>query len=457
MIYRLTFLLIILFNYQVSACSAFVCNSENKLLAKNFDWYSGEGYLIKNLKGQVKHSYGFRNSNVAKWISKYGSITFNQIGKEFPYGGINEKGLVIEQLWLTNSQYKENNNEEISELEWIQYQLDNYATINEVINHINDLTIKPNATIHFILADKTGNSTIIEFVNGNVVINKQKTAIQVITNSTLNSSLNYYKTTKDVNKSSKNSLDRYSILRDTLDAKSLTVNNAFEKLNLVEENYENYKTYWSIVYDIDKLEIHFKSYDHKNIKKISLKDFDFSKAGKVKYSLINSKKVDFKEYNINANGKLLSSAMKMMNLKINEKLANIHQINPSSVNVDSIFQNNYADLKIEFYSKKKQGVIKYSLIRGNENFKSYTGFDIGTIPVSNKVTKITLYNLPKGEFALACYQDTNNDAKMDTNLLGIPKHTGFSNNKKKIFGIPPDYETAKMTLDKTKTIQIKIK
>jgi choloylglycine hydrolase len=28
------------------------------------------------------------------WISKYGSITFNQYGREFPTGGMNEKGLV---------------------------------------------------------------------------------------------------------------------------------------------------------------------------------------------------------------------------------------------------------------------------------------------------------------------------------------------------------------------------
>ena len=31
-----------------------------------------------------------------EWISKYGSISFNQFGAEFPYGGINEEGLVVE-------------------------------------------------------------------------------------------------------------------------------------------------------------------------------------------------------------------------------------------------------------------------------------------------------------------------------------------------------------------------
>ncbi|NRB64243.1 MAG: DUF2141 domain-containing protein [Saprospiraceae bacterium] len=457
MIYRMTILFIALLYNQMSACSAYFYNNDNKLLAKNFDWHSGEGYIIKNVKGQVKYAYGFRNSNVAKWTSKYGSITFNQIGKEFPYGGINEKGLVIEQLWLSNSQYKENNNEEISELEWIQYQLDNYATIDEVIKHVDDLTIKPNASIHFILADKTGSSTVIEFISGNVVINRQDGAIQVVTNSTYRSSLLYYNKTKDVDISSRKSLDRYCILRDSLTTHSLTVNNAFEKLNLVKETGDNYKTYWSIVYDIDNLEVHFKSYNTENIKTIFLADLDFYQGERVEYTLINRNAVEFKAYDINLNDRLFSSAMKMMNLKVNEKQASYHQMNPGSVRIDSIFQSNYTDLNIEFHTKHDKGIIWYSLINGKENFKTYAGYKMGITPVSGRITRITVYNIPKADFALACFLDTNYDSKMDTNFLGIPKNTGFSNNKKRIFGIPPNYKTAKVALDKTKTIKIDIK
>ena len=43
----------------------------------------------------------------------------------------------------------ENNNKTISELEWIQYQLDNYEKVDEVIENINSLTIKPIARIHY--------------------------------------------------------------------------------------------------------------------------------------------------------------------------------------------------------------------------------------------------------------------------------------------------------------------
>ena len=148
-----TVLLISIFIYQISiACSAFYFNGENKIFAKNFDWGFGQGYLIKNIRGQQKYAYGFRGNNVAGWTSKFGSITFNQNGKEFPYGGINEKGLVVEQLWLGNTEYQENNNKTISELEWIQYQLDNYENVDEVIKNINSLAIKPIARIHYFFA-----------------------------------------------------------------------------------------------------------------------------------------------------------------------------------------------------------------------------------------------------------------------------------------------------------------
>ena len=265
-----TVLLISIFIYQISiACSAFYFNGENKIFAKNFDWGFGQGYLIKNIRGQQKYSYGFRGNNVAGWISKFGSITFNQNGKEFPYGGINEKGLVVEQLWLGNTEYQENNNKTISELEWIQYQLDNYENVDEVIKNINSLTIKPIARIHYFLADKNGVSAVIDFVNGDVKIDRKQDKFQVITNETSEDSKKYYDFNKDINPNSRSHFDRYCILRNNLNIKSLDIQDSFEKLDLVREDRPNYKSYWSIVYNINNLEFYFKSVENSKIKKIS--------------------------------------------------------------------------------------------------------------------------------------------------------------------------------------------
>ena len=449
-----TILLISIFIYQISiACSAFYYNGENKILAKNFDWGFGQGYLIKNIRGQQKYSYGFRGNNVAGWISKFGSITFNQNGKEFPYGGINEKGLVVEQLWLGNTEYQENNNKTISELEWIQYQLDNYENVDEVIKNINSLTIKPIARIHYFLADKNGVSAVIDFVNGDVKIDRKQDKFQVITNETSEDSKKYYDFNKDINPNSRSHFDRYCILRNNLNVENLSISESFKKLNLVKEDEPNYKSYWSIVYDINKLEFYFKSVDNSEIKKVSLKDFSFHSNSNTEFSLINSNKVNFQPYSSNDNLRLLTNAIEMMRIEINIEKGNQHQMNPNEIRVDEVFQSKYSDLLIEFVTKKVKGNIWFTVIKEEDNFKNYKGFISGILPVKSKVNRKMLYVFPRGEFAVACFQDTNNNSKIDKNFLGIPINTGFSNNKRKFFGIPPNYKSALIS-DQPKFLKI---
>ena len=449
-----TVLLISIFIYQISiACSAFYFNGENKIFAKNFDWGFGQGYLIKNIRGQQKYAYGFRGNNVAGWTSKFGSITFNQNGKEFPYGGINEKGLVVEQLWLGNTEYQENNNKTISELEWIQYQLDNYENVDEVIKNINSLTIKPIARIHYFLADKNGVSAVIDFVNGDVKIDRKQDKFQVITNETSEDSKKYYDFNKDINPNSRSHFDRYCILRNNLNIKSLDIQDSFEKLDLVREDRPNYKSYWSIVYNINNLEFYFKSVDNSEIKKVSLKDFNFHSNSNTEFSLINSNKVNFQPYSSNDNLRLLTNAIEMMRIEINIEKGNQHQMNPNEIRVDEVFQSKYSDLLIEFVTKKVKGNIWFTVIKEEDNFKNYKGFISGILPVKSNVNRKMLYVFPRGEFAVACFQDTDSNSKIDKNFLGIPINTGFSNNKRKFFGIPPNYKSALIS-DQPKFLKI---
>jgi len=449
-----TVLLISIFIYQISiACSAFYFNGENKIFAKNFDWGFGQGYLIKNIRGQQKYAYGFRGNNVAGWTSKFGSITFNQNGKEFPYGGINEKGLVVEQLWLGNTEYQENNNKTISELEWIQYQLDNYENVDEVIKNINSLTIKPIARIHYFLADKNGVSAVIDFVNGDVKIDRKQDKFQVITNETSEDSKKYYDFNKDINPNSRSHFDRYCILRNNLNVENLSISESFKKLNLVKEDEPNYKSYWSIVYDINKLEFYFKSVDNSEIKKVSLKDFSFHSNSNTEFSLINSNKVNFQPYSSNDNLRLLTNAIEMMRIEINIEKGNQHQMNPNEIRVDEVFQSKYSDLLIEFVTKKVKGNIWFTVIKGEDDFKNYKGFISGILPVKSNVNRKMLYVFPRGEFAVACFQDTDSNSKIDKNFLGIPINTGFSNNKRKFFGIPPNYKSALIS-DQPKFLKI---
>ena len=452
--------LIVIFQInKISACSAFFCDGQTKYFAKNFDWGSGQGYIIKNIRGQKKFAYGLRGSNQANWTSKYGSITFNQIGKEFPYGGINEKGLVVEQLWMSESVYQENNNQTISELEWIQYQLDNYSTIDEVISNINNLTIKPIATIHYFIADRNGNSAVIDFVEGKTVVNKKQEKNQVITNETFLNSVKYFELNKTkIDKASRTHLDRYCQIKNSLSNIEIeNPNQAFEILNNSSENTENYKTFWTILYDLSNLKVYFKSFDNKTVKEFNLSEMNFDPNSNLEASKINQDVFRLEIYTFEMNKTLFNTSLKMMGLKMDEELGSMHQMRPSQNRIDKIYQDNYIDLTITFISKSAKVNIYYTLMNGEKNFNSRKGIKSGIFPIQKTENKKKIYGMPKGEYALACFQDTNSDNKIDTKIFGIPKNYGFSRNNRGFLGTPPKYKEAKINLKDNTEIIIKIK
>jgi len=444
---------------ELFACSAFFCDGETKYFAKNFDWRSGQGYIIKNKPGQGKFAYGLRGTNQAHWTSKYGSFTFNQIGKEFPYGGMNEKGLVVEQLWMSESIYPDHNNPTISELEWIQYQLDSYATIDEIIQNINHLTIKPIATVHYFIADRNGNSAVIDFTEGKTVINKKQGRNQVITNSPFLSSENYFALNQSkIDATSRTSFDRFCQIKNSLT--NIEIENpahAFEILGNSAENRDNYKTYWSIVYDLSNLKIYYKTFDNKTIKQFGFSNADFHRGSTPEASLVNAEAFQLSNYTAGMNEALFTASMKMMNLKIDEKLGAAHQMNPGQNRIDQVYQNNYIDLTIRFLSKSPKGTIYYTIMNGEENFKTRRGTINGLVSTGKRENIKVIYAMPKGEYALACFQDVNSDNKIDTKLFGIPKNYGFSRNNRGFFGTPPKYKDAKMELKNDTEITIKIK
>lgn len=64
--------------------------------------------------------------------------------------------------------------------------------------------------------------------------------------------------------------------------------------------------------------------------------------------------------------------------------------------------------------------------------------------------------LPAGEYALSVFQDENDDGKLQSNFLGIPKEpAGLSNNVRPRFG-PPKYRDATFKLAPGEIVEQKI-
>ncbi|MEZ4900582.1 MAG: linear amide C-N hydrolase [Spirosomataceae bacterium] len=138
-----------------------------------------------------------------------------------PFGGMNEQGLAIEMLWLDYTTYFHTpNNPYLNELEWIQYQLDNYATVVEVVAHLNQLSIQPfKGKIHFIIADADGHSVVIEHIGGKIKYeSKQLNQCQAITNYDITTSHEWYSNQSNrLNGNVTNPLYRYGFLQTQIE------------------------------------------------------------------------------------------------------------------------------------------------------------------------------------------------------------------------------------------------
>lgn len=101
-----------------------------------------------------------------------------------------------------------------------------------------------------------------------------------------------------------------------------------------------------------------------------------------------------------------------------------------------------------------QGKVRMAIFKKEDHFKNKQNpVDSAVIVVkSNMVTNT--FNLKEGVYAVAVYQDENNDGQLNTRTLGIPEESvGFSNMKKKKLR-PPDFKESSFFLQSDTTIQI---
>jgi penicillin V acylase-like amidase (Ntn superfamily) len=317
----LLFLIVIsLSGVRISACTTFCLKQGDEVLfGKNYDWMIGDGLVFVNQRGVEKSSMTEGVEAPARWTSKYGSVTFNQYGKDNPSGGMNEAGLVIELMWLDDTVYpKPDSRPVVDVLEWIQYQLDTSATVADVIKNSEAVRISSLVKLHYLVNDKAGNSATIEFLGGQLVAHSGgNLAVSTLTNDTYEKSLNYSKTVTAEKAKSESSLDRFTRAASRtkefaakLKNETEAVNYAFEILaNVAQKN----STQWSIVYDQKRSKIHFRSLQSALIKSVDAKLFDYSCGGAVKIFDVNAKETGdvtakFADYSRKANRDLIERA-----------------------------------------------------------------------------------------------------------------------------------------------------
>jgi penicillin V acylase-like amidase (Ntn superfamily) len=218
-------LIVCLIPQSSQPCTTFCFDKGNQMMVgNNMDWMIGEGLVIVNKRNVSKKAFlqpeWDDNGQPASWISKYGSVTFNFIGREFPFGGMNESGLVITCMWLEATEYPNTDSRPSIEVEqWKQYQLDNFSTVQEVLASDSQIRIatKSLGEIHFLVSDKTGNCAIIEFLGGKrIIYTKEKMPAYVLANISYKESIDYWQEGKLPTSSFWNSEQRFATAADMM-------------------------------------------------------------------------------------------------------------------------------------------------------------------------------------------------------------------------------------------------
>jgi len=266
----------------LTACTAFTLKRDNQVfLAKNLDWKINKGIIIINKKGVSKTAY-CKDKKKLSWISRYGSVTFNQFGKEFPLGGMNEEGLVIEELNSWGDTPKKENKYNVNEFQWTQFCLDNFANVRELLESTDSIVIVPLfINLHYLISDSYGNTAIIEFYNGkSYKYHGDNIPYPILSNNHYENSLKYLGEfrgfggnleIKPDNTSNERFVKVASMLRKQ-EQSQINTETSFKILDYVSQE----DTQWSIVYDISNRSIHYKTSNNSTIKSIELMALDFT-------------------------------------------------------------------------------------------------------------------------------------------------------------------------------------
>ncbi|PII15828.1 choloylglycine hydrolase [Stenotrophomonas indicatrix] len=176
------------------ACTRVVYLGEGNdvITARSMDWKVDVATNLYVLPRGMSRT-GQSGKDSLAWTARYGSVVATGYDVSTT-DGMNEKGLVANLLWLVESEYPKvrSNKPSLSISLWAQYILDNFATVDEAIAalrrepyEITTVQVPGEnrlASLHLSLSDASGDSAIIEYIDGKQVIHHDR-SYQVMTNS----------------------------------------------------------------------------------------------------------------------------------------------------------------------------------------------------------------------------------------------------------------------------------
>lgn len=290
----------------VSACLSPVCSSDGRscftflfsseetlLVGHNLDEnMKVPGMIVINPRGVAKENISYTDIKAGgmtgssprlRWVSQYGSVTYNVFGMEFPDGGLNEAGLYVGEMTLMGTEWPED--EKLPRMyhnHWMQYLLDNFATVDEVLASLSKALPEGHCQWHFFFADKNGKAAVVEFVEGKpVVYAGDKLPHLFVGNDRydleLKDILNYqgFGGKKDPAPKYEREDPRFrwmAMMLSNYEKNEPPVDFAFRALKKVDLGNNK----WALVYDIHGKKFYFRTSEQPSLKWIDIAALDFS-------------------------------------------------------------------------------------------------------------------------------------------------------------------------------------
>jgi choloylglycine hydrolase len=174
---------LLLISTYSQACTMAFWNNNGvaQTVARSMDLYmSDEPMLVVYPRGLART--GDAGEKSIKWTSKYGSVALTAFHSNAVTDGMNEHGLNAHLLYLEKSEYEKSAGERpaLSNVLWAQYMLDNFKTVKEAVASLDQYQIVSTKIqgrewpLHIALEDPSGDSAIIEFIDGKPVVHHGK-------------------------------------------------------------------------------------------------------------------------------------------------------------------------------------------------------------------------------------------------------------------------------------------
>jgi len=276
------------------ACTSFCFNTpDGPIFATNLDLMTGDGHLFINRRGIAKTGYNTSTlGETAEWVSLYGSVTFNLVGRELPWGGMNEAGLVVSTMQLNASRCPDADaRPPLSEAGLVQYLLDTCASVQEALAVAQEVRLAQNECgSHYLLGDEAGDCAAIEFLDGKFVSYHGETLpVRALANATYASGVTYLEQGVVPADNPGESVERVAAAADKM--KTFNPDGGVSPIDyslaVLTETVVAPKKWWSdwfnepytrwhMVFDVAQRQIHFRTVDKAAVRRLSLAGLDFS-------------------------------------------------------------------------------------------------------------------------------------------------------------------------------------